>query len=232
VASRDEALRLREALLEPGQGRFTKAEFVGRDETSAFAFGLVRDRSGAVVAYVSDGRGIGEWFTGSTEDGRLALSGDEGGRLEGAIARGGVEGKAEVADQTIGFTLEAADRGAGLRRLVSSVSDREIECAFVTCNAGAIYGVGKTGDAVAFSYRVESDEIPDGDSVTPGPGVDAEEPEPRRFLGQLRCAILVLKYSRCDNDLLYGRGQCSYEQLEQLGDSFSELGCADLGWNL
>ncbi len=234
VAVGDEGSKLREALLEPGQGRATTmmAEFVGRDEAGDFAVALVCDTRGEAVAYATDGKGIGEWFAGSNERGRLALSGEEGGRLQGAIARGRAEGKAEVAGRSIGFALEAADRGAGLRRLVDSMDGRTIECGWAVTNDAAIFGVGKSGDAVAFSYRVETDDVPELDSLTPSPDVDTSDPEPRRILGHLRCAALVLKYSRCQNDLLYGRGQCSYGQLEQLSDRFGELGCPDLGWAL
>jgi hypothetical protein len=89
--------------------------------------------------------------------------------------------------------------------------------------------VGRRG---RLQLQGRTDDVPELDSLTPSPDVDTSDPEPRRILGHLRCAALVLKYSRCQNDLLYGRGQCSYGQLEQLSDRFGELGCPDLGWAL
>ena len=223
MSAEDASQEARAAVDRPGEG-ITRVEFTGRDEDGTCGIALTRDRDGRVVAYVSDGRSVGAWFAGSTDDGRLALTGDSGEQLQGAIEAGVVQGKAEVAGQTIAFALEPAKPAAGLRRALDP--EQSVECGFVVQNDGGILGVGMSDGKVVLSYRIDPTDIPGEDHVTEGPGAGDTDVEPRRVIGFVRCSILVLRLSFLLRECLEGNS-ASCDRYGQVSGTFLGLDCED-----
>src|SRR5262245_37626287 len=91
-----------------GDGR----ELVGRDQTRTFAIGVLANASGEVVAYVSDGKTIGAWFTGVVKKNRVKATGPGKDTLELVIEENGAKGRGTLAGNSLTFSLEPARDGA------------------------------------------------------------------------------------------------------------------------
>jgi hypothetical protein len=173
-------------------------EFTGLDSTGAVAIAVVRSRSGAVVAYVCDGRRVSRWLTGRVRGGRATLRGRAGARLTARFSGRRVTGTARVGRRSLRFVLTRASKGIGLRRLVARRdSDRAVvEAAWITTRAGRIIGIGSTSGAVVFRTTVDNAQQSGADTtgeLEPGTGgAGGAEAEPLLF-DRAQCAVLLLR---------------------------------------
>jgi hypothetical protein len=78
--------------------------------------------TGAVQVYVSDGRGLSEWFSGPISDGGFAAQSDDGdAEAEGKLGGGSVTGTVTLPDGKTGnFEASPPSGGAGLYELTVS----------------------------------------------------------------------------------------------------------------
>jgi hypothetical protein len=226
---KSKSTRGRERLPRPDGLERGVAMFVGRDKSRAFGIALARYSDGVVEAYVSDGKGIGNWFTGSMEENTVKATGPREDTLEAVIDRGRAKGKAKVSGKSVSFTLEAAHNASGLTRAVASIKGKELEAAFVVTNDGDIFGTAQSEDQVVYSYSVEPDASTSTDepiidhNVPGGPGAD---PVPMNFV---RCSILTLRIVR--NGTKWTSGQITYKEYKkksaELFEDFDRLGCGE-----
>ena len=102
--------------------------FVGKVEgTRAFVAVVAapatgEEESGAVQVYVSDGRGLSEWFSGPVSDGGFAAESDDGdAEAEGTLTGDSVTGTVALPDGTTGsYEASPPSGGAGLYELTVS----------------------------------------------------------------------------------------------------------------
>ncbi len=173
-------------------------EFTGLDSTRAVAIAVVRSRTGAVLAYVCDGRRVSRWLTGRVRNGRATLRGRGGARRTARFSGRRVTGTARVGRRSLRFVLTRAARGIGLRRLVARRdSDRAaVEAAWITTRGGRIIGIGSTSGAVVFRTTVDNAQQSGTDTTgelgagTGGGG--GAEAEPLLF-DRAQCAVLLLR---------------------------------------
>jgi hypothetical protein len=90
----------------------------GREATVAVA---VRD--GGAVAYVCDGRRAEAWLLGSATDGRLTLSGEEGGsdRIAGTYGGGRATGTVWLGNKKWAFSVPTVHKPYGLYRVDATI---------------------------------------------------------------------------------------------------------------
>lgn len=228
---------LRQALPDPDDADLRGAtEFVGLNRAGKVALAVVVQSNGAVVAFLCDGKTNWVWFTGKARKGKLSLRGDDGSRLVGKIkgrrlnvrVTGARIASARAAVSAgVAFPLQRALDGAGLRRLTGAIAGVSFEGAWVTTNEGRILGVVKSSTTtVAGTNTNSSDGTDNGEAVPPA----GSQPEPRLF-NRLRCASLVLKFSRNEAALLTGSGG-SFQTEQDLKNRFGQLNCLDEGFAL
>ncbi|HYF25459.1 MAG TPA: hypothetical protein VD931_06945 [Baekduia sp.] len=232
--------KLRAALPDPDD----KADLPGTTEYVGHAGGtalaVVVHRSGAAVAFLCDGRRLWRRLAGRVRDGRLDLSGTRGSRLTGSLRDGRLtvrltrsrNGRA-AATGTVKFGVQEAVAGAGLRRLTTTLGGRRVEAEWVTTNTGIIQGVAtRSTGTVATASSTGTDPVADAEVSGAGAG---DGPEARRFLGKVRCGVVVLKFSLAAGRFENPDGslnQQAAEDLDALEKQFDSLGCKGLGFRL
>lgn len=233
---------LRAALPEPDAKKDLTGtrEFVGLNRAGKVALAVVVHRSGAAVAFLCDGQNTWRVFVGKVKRNRLNLKGPRGARLVGRIrgtrltAR--VTGRglsAQAAQADIGFALKRAVEGAGLRRLVTMFDGASVEALWVTTNNGVIKGAGFKPNATTpvGSTNTTSSNTSEQGEANPGPETGSD-PQATGLITKLRCASIVLKFSKVSADVINGTGSGTLQQQQQLQDRFGALGCFDQGFAL
>lgn len=106
------------------------------------------------IAYVCDGVAVEAWVSGSAEDGRLALTNDDGDTLTGAYDDSELTGETEAGGLTWTFTVEQVDPPEGLYRFADTiVGGAEVVGGWIVLPDGTQVGV----------VRVDGDPRPAGE---------------------------------------------------------------------
>ena len=92
-----------------------QAVYVGHTAGGAASV-AVAVKDDQAVAYVCDGTRLEVWLQGSAANGALALQGNGGATLTGALTNGQLAGTLTVAPLTVAFTAAPVDAPAGLYR--------------------------------------------------------------------------------------------------------------------
>jgi hypothetical protein len=229
---------LREELRPPHEPTRAVAEFVGRDKGKTHCIGLLLGTSGAIEAFVTDGNLLATWLTGTIKGNKAKASGPGKAALDAVLENRRFKGEARLAGKALTFTLEPANEACGVRRMVNRVGGRDVESVFVITNDGAIYGASSSDGRVAYSYREEVTETPDGgDPVIDhtgagggGGGGKGGDPSTRAFFKRLKCTILLAKWSALERTWQL-HGQLTPEQrtkLDNIVQRFNQAGCTDI----
>jgi hypothetical protein len=112
--------------------------YVGTTDNHQISLGIVRDRSGNGAAFLCDGAGIWEWFTGKASARKFVGTGAHGS----VRARLRKNGTASVVrgDTTLSFALQLPHEGAGLFRDVQTVDGDDAVAGWIVTNDGVIRG--------------------------------------------------------------------------------------------
>jgi hypothetical protein len=182
---------LKAQIAEPGPQKQGNREFVGQDRANGFHIALSQNDGGEIVGFVADGKNPGVWFTGTTKENVVQATGSRNERLTARLAKDGAEGEAEVAGKRLAFTLDLADEGSGLRRVVRSIRGKEFDATFVITNEGSIAGSADTQNATVFSYQSNAEAKDPEPNISYVDDSNSDDPVTTGFL---RCSILVLRF--------------------------------------
>jgi hypothetical protein len=113
--------------------------FVGRVDGGGATLAVVVDGSEA-TAYFCDGVDLESWLDGDAFDGRLALSGDNGG-LNGSFDGRQTSGSVRVEGSRFGFTLRQVDPPQGLFRVAETIDGAEVKGGWIVLPSGRQVGL-------------------------------------------------------------------------------------------
>ena len=130
--------------------------YAGRtdDDSAALAVAVLGEKA---AAYVCDGHTIESWMRGTARDGELKLRAKNGDTLEAKLKGSKIEGKVEVGDEKLNFTIGEAKRPAGLYRARGS----SYTIGWIVLPDGSQVGI----------------ETSDSGPKTPAPKLDTDQPE-------------------------------------------------------
>ena len=149
-----------------------KVVYAGRtDDSTAVAVAVLGDRA---AAYVCDGRNVESWMRGTARDGELNLRAKNGDNLEAKLDGSTIEGKIELGDEKLDFTIDEAKRPAGLYRARGSA----YTIGWIVLPDGTQVGIEARDDGTSTAAPKLDPEQPDvevnGESVTAKP-VEGDE---------------------------------------------------------
>jgi hypothetical protein len=121
--------------------------YVGTTDNHQISLGIVADRSGQGAAFLCDGAGIWDWFTGKASARKFVGTGAHGS----VKARLRKNGTATVVrgDTTLSFALQLPHDGAGLFRDVQTVDGDDAVAGWIVTNDGVIRGTLTTRTVTA-----------------------------------------------------------------------------------
>jgi hypothetical protein len=92
-----------------------KVVYAGRtaDDSASIAVAILGDRA---AAYLCDGRDVESWLRGTVQGEEISLKSRKGARLEAKLTGRTLEGKIEVDDENLKFSIKEAKPPAGLYR--------------------------------------------------------------------------------------------------------------------
>src|SRR5829696_147836 len=162
------------ATAEPEGDQFPeKVVYAGRtdDDSTAIAVAVLGDRA---AAYVCDGRNVESWMRGSARDGELNLRAKNGDTVEAKLEGSTIDGRIELGDEKLEFTIAEAKRPAGLYRVRGS----GYTIGWIVLPDGSQVGIEARDDGTSTSAPKLDPDQPDvevnGESVTPKP-VEGDE---------------------------------------------------------
>jgi hypothetical protein len=135
--------------------------YAGRtdDDSAALAVAVLGDRA---AGYLCDGRDVEAWFLGKVVGDEISLTSRRGASLEAKLVHGALEGKIELADEELTFTIGKAEPPAGLYRARGS----KTTIGWIILPDGSQVGIQTTGE--------ESAPAPELDPDNPEVTVDGE----------------------------------------------------------
>lgn len=104
-----------------------ESDYAGRtaDDTAAVSVSV---RDGKAIGYFCDGSSQESWLKGDVkDDGSMRLTGKNGARLDGVLRAGKIDGTVEIRDRTWPFTAARAVRPSGLYRATAEVRGAKID---------------------------------------------------------------------------------------------------------
>lgn len=149
-----------------------KVVYAGRtdDDSAAIAVAVLGDRA---AAYLCDGDDVEAWFRGKVVRDEIALTSKSGASLEARLVHGGLEGKVELENKELTFTIGQADPPAGLYRARGS----KTTIGWIILPDGSQVGIQTTGEESTPAPRLD----PDNPEVT----VDGEHLQGEPVSGDL-----------------------------------------------
>jgi hypothetical protein len=150
-----------------------KVVYAGRtdDDSVAIAVAVLGDRA---AAYVCDGSNVESWMRGTARDGELDLRAKNGDTLEAKLDGSTIEGKIELGDEKLDFTIDEAKRPAGLYRARGSA----YTIGWIVLPDGSQVGIETSDDGTSRAAPKLDPNQPavevNGDSVTAKP-VEGDE---------------------------------------------------------
>ena len=162
------------ATAEPEGDQFPeKVVYAGRtdDDSTAIAVAVLGNRA---AAYVCDGRNVESWMRGSAGDGELNLRAKNGDTVEAKLEGSTIDGRIELGDEKLEFTIAEAKRPAGLYRVRGS----GYTIGWIVLPDGSQVGIEARDDGTSTAAPKLDPDQPDvevnGESVTPKP-VEGDE---------------------------------------------------------
>jgi hypothetical protein len=139
-----------------------KVVYAGRtdDDSAAIAVAILGDQA---AAYLCDGQDVEAWFRGKVEGNEISLTSKRGAALEAKLIHGALEGKIELGDEELTFTIPQAEPPAGVYRARGS----KTTIGWVVLPDGSQEGIQTTGE--------ESAPAPELDPDNPEVTVDGEQ---------------------------------------------------------
>jgi hypothetical protein len=139
-----------------------KVVYAGRtdDDSAALAVAILGDQA---AAYLCDGQDVEAWFRGTVKGNEISLTSKRGAALEAKLVHGALEGKIELADEELTFTIGQADPPAGIYRARGS----KTTIGWIVLPDGSQEGIQTTGE--------ESAPAPELDPDNPQVTVDGEQ---------------------------------------------------------
>ena len=163
------------ATAEPEGDQFPeKVVYAGRtdDDSTAIAVAVLGDRA---AAYVCDGRNVESWMRGSARDGELNLRAKNGDTVEAKLEGSTIDGRIELGDEKLEFTIAEAKRPAGLYRVRGS----GYTIGWIVLPDGSQVGIEARDDGTSTAAPKLHPDQPDvevnGESVTAKPVVGDED---------------------------------------------------------
>jgi hypothetical protein len=138
-----------------------KVVYAGRtdDDSAAIAVAILGDQA---AAYLCDGKDVEAWFRGKVVGDEISLTSRRGAALEAKLIHGGLEGKIELANEELPFTIPQAEPPAGVYRARGS----KTTIGWIILPDGSQEGIQTTGE--------ESVPAPKLDPNNPEVTVDGE----------------------------------------------------------
>jgi hypothetical protein len=129
-----------------------KVVYAGRtdDDSAAIAVAILGDQA---AAYLCDGQDVEAWFRGKVEGNQISLTSKRGAALEAKLIHGGLEGKIELADEELTFTIPQAEPPAGLYRARGS----KTTIGWIILPDGSQVGIQTTGEESAPAPELDPD---------------------------------------------------------------------------
>jgi hypothetical protein len=139
-----------------------KVVYAGRtdDDSAAIAVAILGDQA---AAYLCDGKDVEAWFRGKVVGDEISLTSKRGAALEAKLIHGALEGKIELGDEELTFTIPQAEPPAGVYRARGS----KTTIGWVVLPDGSQEGIQTTGE--------ESAPAPELDPDNPEVTVDGEQ---------------------------------------------------------
>lgn len=106
-------------------------------------------KDGIAVAYLCDGKRAEAWLQGTAADGKLALTGAKGAKLDGTFGGGKATGTVTAAGKQFTFTAPAVAKPSGLYRAVADVRNAKVVGGWIVLPDGSQVGVLTTNGAPA-----------------------------------------------------------------------------------
>ncbi len=126
------------------------------------------------AAYVCDGRNVESWMRGTARDGELNLRAKNGDTAEAKLDGSTIEGRIELGDEKLDFTIDEAKRPAGLYRATGSA----YTIGWIVLPDGSQVGIETRDDGTSTAAPKLDPDQPDvdvnGQSVTAKP-VEGDE---------------------------------------------------------
>lgn len=149
-----------------------KVVYAGRtdDDSAAIAVAILGDQA---AAYLCDGQDVEAWFRGTVTGNEISLTSKRGAALEAKLVHGALEGKIELADEELTFTIGQAEPPAGIYRARGS----KTTIGWIVLPDGSQEGIQTTGE--------ESAPAPELDPDNPEVTVDGEQLQGEPVSGDL-----------------------------------------------
>jgi hypothetical protein len=146
--------------------------YAGRtdDDSAAIAVAILGDQA---AAYLCDGRDVESWLRGTVKGDEISLTSKKGASLEARLVHGALEGKIEVADKDLHFTITEAKPPGGLYRARGA----KTTIGWIILPDGSQVGIQTTGE--------ESTPAPELDPGNPQVTVDGESLQGEPVSGDL-----------------------------------------------
>jgi len=140
-----------------------KVVYAGRtdDDSAAIAVAILGDQA---AAYLCDGRDVESWLRGTVKGDEISLTSKKGASLEARLVHGALEGKIEVADKELHFTINEAKPPAGLYRARGA----KTTIGWIILPDGSQVGIQTTGEESASAPKLDPDNpqvTVDGESL-------------------------------------------------------------------
>ena len=140
-----------------------KVAYAGRtdDDSAAVAVAILGDKA---AAYLCDGQDVESWLRGTVTGNEISLSSKKGAALEARLVHGTLEGKIEVADDELRFTIKEAKPPAGLYRARGT----KTTIGWIILPDGSQVGIQTSGEESAPAPKLDPDNpevTVDGESL-------------------------------------------------------------------
>ncbi len=129
-----------------------KVVYAGRtdDDSAAIAVAILGDKA---AAYLCDGRDVESWLRGTVKGNEISLTSKKGATLEARLVRGVLEGKIEVGDDELPFTIKEAKPPAGLYRARGT----KTTIGWIILPDGSQVGIQTSGEESAPAPKLDPD---------------------------------------------------------------------------
>lgn len=134
-----------------------KIVYAGRtvDRRASVAIAVLNGRS---AAYFCDGRAVEAWFTGTAENGRIALRSKKGDTIQAHLRGADVTGEVRIGARTFRFTVGKAEPPAGLYRGRASVDGRTTTIGWIVLPDGTQVGISSDATSARPAPRLNPSE--------------------------------------------------------------------------
>ena len=150
------------------------SDYAGRtaDDTAAVSVSV---RDGKAIGYFCDGSSQESWLKGDVKNyGSMRLTGEHGARLDGVLRAGKIDGTVEIRDRARQFSAARAVRPSGLYRATAEVRGAKIDGGWILLQNGRQVGILNRDGKPAAAPRIDPASgavVVDGTRLTARPVV-------------------------------------------------------------